>query len=330
MKRPRIFIGSSVEGLDLARGIFQNLERDFEIVIWDQGVFLPSKSVLGQLISELENFQYAIFVFSPDDITTLRSQKKNSVRGNVIFETGLFMGRLGHENVFFVKPRNSELHIPSDLLGIVPGEYDADRTDNNLKAATLPFCENIKSIIKKGTSSIGTANKNIDHEKLLIVLENYIKTKQYNSMTFQSIIKFVDPILTESILTETIRLFPDRIKRCKLKNGFGVTILNDSNNFDPNDIGFMKGTWKNHHTINNRTQIEDLIINEKGWYYVDNEHWFTLENYKYDSKKNRLKFTKTAIRPKDTRKFLNDLTVESFDVLSGMEGNYKIKYIRQK
>ena len=68
----------------------------------------------------------------------MRDTVSQVVRDNVIFEFGLFIGKLGPEPVFFVIPRGEELHLPSDLLGLTPLTFDPHRTDHNLRAALGP------------------------------------------------------------------------------------------------------------------------------------------------------------------------------------------------
>jgi hypothetical protein len=143
--RPRLFIGSSVESLDIAYAIQENLECDCDPTVWTQGVFDLSSSTLDSLLQVLDRFDNAVFVFSPDDLTTIRGDDKAVARDNVVFELGLFIGRLGRDKCFFIVPRNtSKLHIPTDLLGIKPLEFSPDRDDENLVAALGPACNKIR------------------------------------------------------------------------------------------------------------------------------------------------------------------------------------------
>lgn len=147
--KPKIFIGSSVESLSVAYSIQQNLTHDADVTVWDQGVFELSKTTIESLLDALSKSDFGIFVFNQDDVAKIRNENKNVIRDNVLFEFGLFIGKLGRERVFFVIPSNTDLHLPTDLLGITPGKYDAKREDKSLQAATGPVCHQIRLQIKK-------------------------------------------------------------------------------------------------------------------------------------------------------------------------------------
>jgi predicted nucleotide-binding protein/predicted oxidoreductase (fatty acid repression mutant protein) len=145
---PAVFIGSSSEHLNVAYALQSRLESCSEPTVWDQGIFKLSKTTMDSLIAALNNFDFAVFVFGPDDITEIRDEKKNVVRDNVIFELGLFIGKIGLERTFFVVPTGVEnLHLPSDLAGITYGRYNDKREDGNLQAALGPVANEIKTFI---------------------------------------------------------------------------------------------------------------------------------------------------------------------------------------
>lgn len=121
-----VFIASSVEGLSVARAIQANFEHDFECTVWDQGVFTPAQYPLEDLKRATEVNDFAIFVFSADDLVLLREDIHSVVRDNVIFEIGLFTGALGRERCFIVQDRVDDLHIPTDLIGINPVTYSSE------------------------------------------------------------------------------------------------------------------------------------------------------------------------------------------------------------
>ena len=147
--KPRIFIGSSVEGLTAAYSVQQNLTHDAEITVWDQGVFELSKTTIESLMNVLKQSDFGIFIFSPDDISKIRNKENSVIRDNVLFEFGLFVGKLSRERVFFIIPSGSDFHLPTDLLGVTPGVYDPNREDKSLQAAMGPVSHQIRLQIKK-------------------------------------------------------------------------------------------------------------------------------------------------------------------------------------
>ncbi len=155
--KKKIFIGSSVEALPLAEAIQENLEHNFYVTVWYQGIFSLSGNTLDDLLTALDEYDYGIFVFQPDDNITLREEEYMTVRDNVIFELGLYFGRLGRQRAFYLIPRNHpNFYIPSDLGGVTPGTYDFVRIKNdpNYQAIVGPFCSKIKKEIQKTNLTI--------------------------------------------------------------------------------------------------------------------------------------------------------------------------------
>lgn len=146
---PNVFIGSSSESLDIANAIQANLSYyEFYPAVWPQGIFTPSNFPIEDLLKKLEESDFAIFVFTPDDIVKIRNQKLNTVRDNVIFEMGLFIGKLGKERTFFVMPHSNEpLRIASDLFGLKPATFNAKNPDK--RAALGVACEEIRTAMEK-------------------------------------------------------------------------------------------------------------------------------------------------------------------------------------
>ena len=148
--KPRVFVGSSIESISVAYAVQRNLDHDAEVTVWPQGIFDLSAGTLESLIKILNKSDFGIFVFAPNDALRLRQKNYAAVRDNVVFELGLFIGKLGQRRTFFVVPDGTNnIRIPTDLTGIAPGRYNAKRKDKNLQAALGPFCDQVRSQIKK-------------------------------------------------------------------------------------------------------------------------------------------------------------------------------------
>src|SRR5213595_891445 len=101
------------------------MQHDFTVKVWTAGVFEPSSYPLADLEKQAGGSSFGIFVFQRDDVVEIRGEQYDITRDNVVFELGLFLGRLGRENCFVVVPKNgSNLHLPSDLDGYAPLVYD--------------------------------------------------------------------------------------------------------------------------------------------------------------------------------------------------------------
>lgn len=145
--RPRVFIGSSSEGLDTAHALQNTLEKNAEITVWDQDVFKPSEFILESLIRQLEKADLGVFVFTPDDIVQKRGEQHWTMRDNVLFEFGLYVGCLGRFHSLIVTPRGQAPRLPSDLMGINVLDYEPERSDGNLDAALGPASSAIRRIL---------------------------------------------------------------------------------------------------------------------------------------------------------------------------------------
>jgi len=144
--KPKVFIGSSREGLDIANALHANLIREAECTVWPNGVFQISGATIHTLIDTLRNSDFGLFVFSEGDLSVMQGQQNPVVRDNVVFELGLFIGRLGVERCFIIIPDHvTNLRLPTDLMGVLPVQYDANRADKNWLAATDSVCMQIRA-----------------------------------------------------------------------------------------------------------------------------------------------------------------------------------------
>jgi len=144
--KPTIFIGSSVEGLKVARAIQAELSHEYSIEVWYQDtVFGLGTSTIEALETAVDKYDFGIFVFTPDDELITRGDIKQVARDNVIFESGLFIGKLTRFKAFIVHPDNNTIVLPSDLKGMTTAPYDA--SSKNLAASIAPACQKIRKAV---------------------------------------------------------------------------------------------------------------------------------------------------------------------------------------
>ena len=148
-KKPRVFIASSVESLQIAEAINANLDHATHPTLWKDGTFHLGSHSLDDLVKKSSQVDFAIFVFSADDVATIRKTDFLIVRDNVLFELGLFIGAIGKDRCYIVRPRGLELHLPSDLLGITVADYATDRGDGDWFSALNAACTKIKAEVAR-------------------------------------------------------------------------------------------------------------------------------------------------------------------------------------
>jgi predicted nucleotide-binding protein len=162
--KPKMFIASSVDHLDLAYAAQEGLEHDVESTVWTQGVFQLSKTAMASLIDVLDECDFGLFVLAPSDITVIREDTRQTVRDNVIFELGLFTGKLGSDRCFMIMPQGAEdLHLPTDLLGITRATFASDRPDGNMVAALGPACNRIRKAINQKARQLKATDATRSH-----------------------------------------------------------------------------------------------------------------------------------------------------------------------
>ncbi|QDV39272.1 TIR domain-containing protein [Tautonia plasticadhaerens] len=121
---PVLFLGSSREGLVIAEEIKLGLKNaPINVIGWTDDVFGPSSVSIDALLMMVKEADFAGLVFGPDDKVVSRRRQSDTPRDNVVFELGLFMGGLGRERTFIIKDRDTNLKIPTDLLGVTPITY---------------------------------------------------------------------------------------------------------------------------------------------------------------------------------------------------------------
>jgi hypothetical protein len=180
MSKPTLFIGSSTEGLDFARGVRSLLAADAEVTLWRDGIVNIGEITVDALVNALPRFDFGVMVLSPDDVTTSRDQTSASPRDNVIFELGLFMGKLGRSRTFMVRPREVNVKLPSDVIGVTAAFYDWPRQDNDVRAAVGSACDDIRQAVR----SLGIADHRVSTKLDAVQTVQEQQREKIDALTF--------------------------------------------------------------------------------------------------------------------------------------------------
>lgn len=263
--KPKIFVGSSVEALGVAYAIQQNLEHDAEVTVWDQSIFDLTSYTLEALMKVLDEFDFGVFVFLADDIVRIRKRQFHAARDNVVFELGLFIGRLGKERSFIVVPRNQrDFHLPTDLIGLTPATFDPDRSDENLRAALGPACHAIRNAIRRlgpleRISSTYSSKTLSDNEAPGGLTETVITKPASSKRQSKRLVLVVDDDLSiKSDLFKQIQLLFEGKANVKLMQSPKEAC--DLINSQPNVIGCVTDIVFRHHSELGGVQVAEAAI----------------------------------------------------------------------
>lgn len=148
-RKPRVFVGSSTESVNLAIKIQELLQDEARLTVWKYGLFEPGEVGFVSLLKGLSEFDFGIFLFTPDDIARIRGKQVRVPRDNVVFELGLFIGRIGSDRCFVIEPKAKDsLKLPSDLLGVTTLRFTPSDDDEELGDSLGPACAKIRTRIK--------------------------------------------------------------------------------------------------------------------------------------------------------------------------------------
>jgi hypothetical protein len=140
------FVASSTEAKGIARALQLELTDVANVVVWDQAFMLGETTIDG-ILRNLGTAEFGVFVFAADDTVKIRNTESAAVRDNVILELGMFVGRLGRERSFIVRPGGVDLRLPTDLLGVVSAEYDPEWARKEPRPAVGPASTQIKEAL---------------------------------------------------------------------------------------------------------------------------------------------------------------------------------------
>ncbi|HVP11511.1 MAG TPA: nucleotide-binding protein [Phycisphaerae bacterium] len=129
-QRTKIFVASSTKSVGVAEALRQVIGSDsLEVVPWkDLGVFVLSEHTVESLEKAANQCHFAVFVLGPDDVMKTEEGGVYIPRDNVVFELGLFLGRIGRKRSYMLRPNGISIKLPTDLSGVTWAQYSPPGT----------------------------------------------------------------------------------------------------------------------------------------------------------------------------------------------------------
>jgi CRP/FNR family transcriptional regulator, cyclic AMP receptor protein len=150
----RILIVCSTEDLPIASAVQNAFASDpFTTVVWKDGVFRATNYPLEILEARVDDSDFAVAIAHADDLTATRGKTWPGPRDNVIFELGLFVGRLGRSRAILMEPRLEEVKLPSDFAGVTTITYRFEK-GADVASQLAPACNELREHI----SALGPNN----------------------------------------------------------------------------------------------------------------------------------------------------------------------------
>lgn len=144
----KVFIISSSEAAEVAQIIQESFEHTPILpILWADGVFRATTYALEALEKAVDECDFAVAVAHSDDITHFRGDTWPAPRDNVVFELGMFLGRLGRSRAILMEPREDRVKLPSDMSGVTTIGYNF-KAGPNAVALMAPACTKLKRHIQ--------------------------------------------------------------------------------------------------------------------------------------------------------------------------------------
>lgn len=157
MTKPRLFIGSSTDRLEVAEKLAKLLKPCAAARCWTDRMFKISMTNIESLTRIVDENDFVVMILGADDIRPKAATSDRVPRDNVIFELGLAVGRLGRHRCFPIVERDPSIKLPTDLDGVSCGYFRPSSTkprtspDEDLRMASKLISKEISEIGKRPT-----------------------------------------------------------------------------------------------------------------------------------------------------------------------------------
>lgn len=117
-RKPRILVGSSSEGLPIAKALRDALAAEIELHLWNDSFFTAGEYAVESLDERSRIFDGALVVGTADDRVISRGSEVEAIRDNLLFEFGMFVAIFGRRRAILALEGLGQVKTPSDLFGL--------------------------------------------------------------------------------------------------------------------------------------------------------------------------------------------------------------------
>ena len=139
--KARLIIVSSVENRSIANAVQDDVRGHAEIESLTLDFLRLSSSSISSLTLVLEGIDIGVIILGPDDLASLRHEEFQVARDRVMYQVGLFAGKLGRDRCFV----------------LAPGSADDDNRSINIPGLNICYIDpnKLKSDMKAAIGSVG-------------------------------------------------------------------------------------------------------------------------------------------------------------------------------
>jgi len=170
------------------------------VTVWDEAPeFRVGESILSGLIKVGEVYDFALLVFGQDDCSMMGGAELPTVRDNVLFELGLFMGHMGTGRAFWLSPRGSKApHLPTDLEGTIHLEFDEPEKAN--AASVSQALAGTREKVYRQISDLGFRTNRTSH---VVPMRQALclASSQYSEARFRKDLEYIHTFFSERAVT---------------------------------------------------------------------------------------------------------------------------------
>jgi hypothetical protein len=212
--RPKVFIGSSSQGYEIAEKVKDCLSVCGDCFLWkDGGVWEANRSTFDNLLRIVNYFDFGVFVATADDLTLTNNNIVIESRDNVILEMALFLGAVGKDKSFLLV--EDGIKLPSDFNGIYMPRFNRN-SNSSINEACSAYTQKISEHYRLGFLSLyPTTALAIGYYKnfvsgLVESVQNAESIKSDGATFTQFKLKVVLPINLKGTIREKAALFYQR------------------------------------------------------------------------------------------------------------------------